>query len=202
MDVRSRGKPGRFESLAGARADRRQVEQRKVDCGCPRADRRQKRAFTTADVEQAAMTMKRIGVDHLCGDQRLRRCHQRRIGGDLGAVAGPCRLGVAPMPRQPAAAATAPQQPHRIGEVGVEQMVMRDHLGDAAVSQQRRARAAQRPRRSESFDQTERCRAHAAGVRHHRSGDRYARRPSRYRAGDAAMRSSSPVSMQAARICE
>ena len=84
------------------------------------------------------MARDRIGVENGSGDAGLRRRHQRRIGGD------PVRGGVGIRPVVGQRTAARAQQCHRVGEVGVEEAVVGDHLGDAGVAEQRRAVCSER----------------------------------------------------------
>jgi hypothetical protein len=104
------------------------------------------------------MSVKRVGIDHLPGDQRLRGGHQLRIGRDLRGIACPLVLGIIPIARECSAATALAQQCHRIGEIGIKCAVMRDHRGDAAIAEQRRTILAKHPATVvERLDQAERC---------------------------------------------
>ncbi len=85
------------------------------------------------------MPGKGIGGDHILRDERLRRRHQPRIGGDVGRAARARLARIVPEALERPAAATVPQQRDRIGQIGIEQLMMRDHLDHAAVRAQRRA---------------------------------------------------------------
>ncbi len=92
------GQSGGGESGARQSGDRRQIEQLQAQAGRPSRGGAQEAAVAAADIEHAAVPPKRVGVQHLVGDQRLGRRHQRGVGrgfcriqavGRLGAGIGP-----------------------------------------------------------------------------------------------------------------
>ena len=69
-------RPRCAERCARSRGHRRQVEQHQLELGRARRDRAREGAFAAADIEQAPCRSKRIGVQHVLGDKRLRLRHQ------------------------------------------------------------------------------------------------------------------------------
>ncbi len=141
---------GRQARIGDAGDDRRQVEHGRRQPRRAVEGRGGEHPLPPADVEQPAVAADVIGREHRRRDPRLRCGHQRRVGGDALRIGG----GVGPVAGQ--AAASPSQQRHGIGEVGVEETVVRDHLGDAGVAEQRRARAAERPALADRLGEVER----------------------------------------------
>ena len=123
--------------------------------------------MAAADIEQLAVAAKIIAIEHLLGDHRLRCRHQRRIGPARfvllgrggGRFAAPGGFGIAPESREFTATAAAFEHRHRIGKIGIEQLVMLDHRQRALVAGQGGAALAQCPAITrQGLDEVDRCR--------------------------------------------
>lgn len=155
VNVRPRSKARSVEPDASARTHGGKIEQRQLEVGRMRADGGQEGALAAAHIEQFPVTVKRIGVDNMPGNQWLRCGHQRRIGRDRLILSKTGSLRIMPQPRQPAPSAATAQQGHRIGQVGVEQAMMRDHLRNSRIADHYRASAPKRPGRSDRLHESQ-----------------------------------------------
>ena len=122
-------------------------------------------ALAAAQVEQLfVVAADRIRVEHLPGDERLRRRHQRRvrrracIGQRAGRAVAGVATGVRPVLRQLAGAAAAAQQRQRVGQIGIERTVVLDHRLHRVIADHRRAERAQAITRALLFIDTARLR--------------------------------------------
>ena len=152
---------GRASASARARARRPPADRTasKRRCGARWRGRDEEGALAAADIEQAAMPLKRIGVEHLARRPSAAmppsaRCRRATCRRRCRRTAG-TRAHRPSKPKARRLAARAAQQRDRIAQIGVEQGVVLDHRGDRRIAEQRRAqrrpvRSARRARRSTS----------------------------------------------------
>jgi hypothetical protein len=143
-----------------------------TSCRCgARSATAQERALATADIQQAAVVLQRVGVQDFVGHQRLRGRHQRAVGATRRSAPACWRRRRASTVPAARCAGFAAQQGDRVGQVGIQRAVVFHHRGNRGLPTMGAPSTPSPKRPCAAFDQAQRdggidsrrCAAGAAG---------------------------------------